>query len=252
MRITLLCSRCIDENRDELAKFYSASVREDGLYRLTCERGHQSDLFLIDQKYVVLFEIALHAIIDGYYRDAVASATSSLERFYEFATRVMLHHAGVASPRIEDSWKIVSKRSEQQLGMFVAAHTFHFGHLPQILSATRVTERNQVIHNGEIPSEEKAKGYLAEISKIIGETIINLKETAASSLASIVSDSVKKVANVNFCTLPSHLSPTTSSAIFRNATIESRLEDIDARRAAVKSTNLKSRKSAIIANLPFE
>jgi hypothetical protein len=251
MRITLLCYKCIDENKGELAKLYSEVVREDGHYTLTCDRGHESSLLLIDEKYAILFEIALHAIVDGYHREAVASATASLERFYEFATRVMLRESGVSPGEFENAWGHVRSQSERQLGMFLATFTLHFKCAPSVLAKKSVERRNDVIHKGVIPSEENAVGYLAEVSSLIGETVIKLREGASSGLKAVCLGNWKKSSERNFAFSSSHLGPHVAEPIFRNTTIESRLQNIRAKAAAVESTNPRTRKSLSAANRPF-
>lgn len=56
----------------------------------------------------MLFEIALNAIVDGYQREAVSSFAASIERFYEFAIRVLTRTSQVPRDIIESAWKAVA------------------------------------------------------------------------------------------------------------------------------------------------
>ncbi len=69
--------------------------RDDGRYEVTCPKGHKSVTILQQQKFEVLFDIGAYAIVDGYYREAVSSFTSSLERFYEFFVKAVLLNKGI-------------------------------------------------------------------------------------------------------------------------------------------------------------
>ena len=66
-----------------------ATIREGGLYTGKCPNGH--DLLVTTQtlRHEMLFEIALNAIVDGYRREAISSFSAAVERFFEFAIRVL-------------------------------------------------------------------------------------------------------------------------------------------------------------------
>lgn len=251
MRITLLCHKCIRDNQRELAKLYSEVVREDGHYVLKCDRGHETSLVLVDEKYAILFEIALHAIVDGYHREAIASAAASLERFYEFATRVIHVENGVPLEEFAECWKHVKSQSERQLGMFLAIYALHFKRAPAVLSPKSVKHRNDVIHKGVIPNSKEAISYLSEVSSLIGEGVIKLREGASSGLKTVCLETWKKSSGQNLSLSSSHLGPSVAEAVFRNTTIESRLHEIRARAAALQSTRPKTIKALIAANTPF-
>ncbi|WP_238149350.1 hypothetical protein [Arsenophonus endosymbiont of Aleurodicus floccissimus] len=70
-------------------EFRTVEFKNDGRYEITCQNGHSSITFLQQQKFEILFDIGACAIIDGYYREAVSSFTSALERFYEFFIKVV-------------------------------------------------------------------------------------------------------------------------------------------------------------------
>ncbi|MGL5998259.1 MAG: hypothetical protein ACRC1I_17390 [Pseudomonas proteolytica] len=86
MQLTLSCVQCLQENGRPGGASH-IEVRDDGCYMATCLSGHRTVTVLQQHKFGVLFEIGAHAILDGYYREAVSSFTSSLERFYEYTIR---------------------------------------------------------------------------------------------------------------------------------------------------------------------
>jgi hypothetical protein len=50
---------------------YSFELKDENLYSLTCNHGHNTNLLLQNPKYEILFEIGTQAIADGYYREAI-------------------------------------------------------------------------------------------------------------------------------------------------------------------------------------
>jgi hypothetical protein len=114
MRIYLTCMKCMSEGVPP-TEFVAAELENSGLYRMVCtNRNHETVTCLQAQKFEVLFELATHAIVDGYYRDAVSSFTSSLERFFEFCVELFCYKHGVNEMDLENAWKHVSSQSERQ------------------------------------------------------------------------------------------------------------------------------------------
>lgn len=119
MRVLIPCIRCLQELGRPSGEFSQVEFRDDGRYELTCASGHRVTTVLQQQKFEVLFDIGAHAILDGYYREAVSSFAASIERFYEFAVRVILASSSGSDELFKDAWKPVSIQSERQLGGFV-------------------------------------------------------------------------------------------------------------------------------------
>lgn len=155
MKLLLSCMKCLQESGQPDMDFHHVEIRDDGRYELTCAKGHQTVSILQQQKFEILFEIGLHAILNGYYREAVSSFTSSLERFYEFAVRAIHDKMTGSDELYQQCWAKVSNQSERQLGAFILLWASHFGELPELLSDDWVSVRNQVIHKGKIPNGMK-------------------------------------------------------------------------------------------------
>src|SRR5271169_2454402 len=118
MRTNLVCPECAAASGG-FGTFFVETIRDDGLYTGKCPQGH--DLLIATQtlRHEMLFEIALNAIVDGYHREAVSSFAASVERFFEFAIRVMASSQKVATGVYADAWKVLSKQSERQLGAYI-------------------------------------------------------------------------------------------------------------------------------------
>jgi hypothetical protein len=151
--------QCLKEAGEPAEQVARVEFRDDNRYELTCPVGHVTVTLLQQQKFELLFEIGAYAISDGYYREAVSSFTSALERFYEFAIRVLMERRGKNDPLFQECWSVVSRQSERQLGAFVFLWAAEFGRKPDLLSNARVEFRNDVIHRGRIPTKEEAVAY---------------------------------------------------------------------------------------------
>ena len=159
MRLMVSCTQCLQEFGNPRNEFARVEFRDDGRYELACSFGHRTTIILQQQKFEVLFEIGTYAILDGYYREAVSSISTSLERFYEFAVRVFLENASKSDTLFLNCWKKVASQSERQLGAFIFLWAHHFNEPPELLSNSQVSFRNDVIHKGKIPrSEERRVG----------------------------------------------------------------------------------------------
>jgi len=159
MRLLIPCMKCLQEFGQPSGEFARVEFKDDGCYEITCSFGHATVTVLQQHKFEVLFDIGVHAILDGYYREAVSSFTSSLERFYEFAIRIFLEKSSGSDELFQAAWKKVSSQSERQLGAFIFLWATHFSEDPPLLPQNMITFRNEVIHKGKIPSRDEAIKY---------------------------------------------------------------------------------------------
>lgn len=166
MKLPIVCSQCMIEDTSSSDIIATVEFRDDGRYEVECPKGHKSITILQQQKFEVLFEIGAYAIIDGYYREAVSSFTSSLERFYEFFIHAVLLEKKVAQEDFKQTWKLVSNQSERQLGAFIFLYLMEFDQPPRLLSNANVRFRNEVIHKGKIPTQRESLDY--------GQTVLDL------------------------------------------------------------------------------
>ncbi len=61
---------------------------DDGCYIVRCDLGHEAQVYVSNLKFELLFDMGVHAMYDGYPREAVSCFASTLERFYEFLQAV--------------------------------------------------------------------------------------------------------------------------------------------------------------------
>lgn len=183
MRLTLSCMQCLQEN-GRPGGASQIEVRDDGCYMATCPSGHRTVTVLQQHKFEVLFEIGAHAILDGYYREAVSSFTSSLERFYEYTIRILLEKSSGSDDLFQAAWKNVSNMSERQLGAFIFLWSNHFKENPLLLPTGLITFRNEVIHKGKIPSREEAVKYGDAVLAVLRPKIKNINETLPEQVLS--------------------------------------------------------------------
>jgi len=188
MRLLLTCMTCrFDPLHTPRDYYVNAAYRDDMRYEITCDRGHTSVTVVQEAKYEILFEIGVNAIADGYYREAVASFASALERFLEFAIGALLHANRVSVEEFRATWKHVSTSSERQLGAFAFLWLGYFGQTPQLLNPKHAAFRNDVVHKGRIPEREEAIDFGNNILAIILPKLQQLHQEIPDAMAMMVS-----------------------------------------------------------------
>jgi polyhydroxyalkanoate synthesis regulator phasin len=192
MRLPIVCFACQLDGKEMTQEIKQPvkvmEVRDDGLYVTVCPSGHNVVIILQQLKFEVLFEIGAYAIADGYYREAVSSFTSSLERFYEFVIRALLHARGVPDAEVSLAWQNIAKQSERQLGAFIALYVTEFLVPPKSLNNRQVTFRNDVIHRGIIPTREQAIRYGQEILDLIRPAMREVQRKHPDTVRKVISD----------------------------------------------------------------
>lgn len=197
MKLPLTCMVCVEEiiisGTEQLPARKVAEFNDEGQYKVECEKGHKSTFLLQEQKFELLFDIGAYAILDGYYREAISSFSSALERFYEFSIRVLCRVRNVDWSNIIDAWNDVSSQSERQLGAFIFIYLQEFGNKPIILGKKDIELRNKVIHKGKIPSREEAIKYGQSILNIIRPIMIKLKEDYSDAVGETICQHLKEI-----------------------------------------------------------
>jgi hypothetical protein len=193
MRIKLMCPTCALATGG-VGAWFPETIREDGLYRGKCPKGH--DLLLGTQTlpHEMLFEIALTAIVDGYYRESVSSFAASMERYFEFAIRVIANKHAVPPNMLAGAWKIVAKQSERQLGAYVMLYLIEFAAAPHLLPSKMVELRNEVVHKGKLPSRPETLSFGKAVYEVIQESVRTLRTTDLDHVNSVLVDHVALVA----------------------------------------------------------
>jgi hypothetical protein len=176
MRIPTICTQCVQDGNPAMAFLLTAEVQDDGVYEIECPFGHSGVIALQEMKFEILFELGVNAIFDGYYREAVASFASGLERFFEFYIRVICGVYKIDAEKVTAAWKAVERQSERQLGAYVMAHLLDAREPPALLPIKQVEFRNDVIHRGYIPRKEEAIKFGNVSSGVVIPCLSELKK----------------------------------------------------------------------------
>jgi hypothetical protein len=188
-----MCPTCAAAT-DGIGTWFVDTIREDGLYTGQCPKGH--DLLIGTQTlpHEMLFEIAINAIFDGYNREAVSSFSASMERFFEFAIRVVANKHAVSLDAFDETWKEVSRQSERQMGAYIFLYLLEFGIGPRLLTNKMTALRNEVVHKGKLPTRKEALAFGCAVHEVIQESIRRLRATHLDQVNAILGQHVSKVA----------------------------------------------------------
>ena len=155
MQTVTICAQCQAEDGTLNAALALARIPEEGVIESTCSRGHRSFTVIQQMKFELLSDMAILAIVDGYYRDAIASFIGALERLHEFFVEAMCRKRDIARDVFTAAWKPMGNRSERQLGAFIAAYVLETGEPPKLLPDVQTKLRNDVIHKGKFPERNE-------------------------------------------------------------------------------------------------
>jgi len=241
MRLLISCMECVKDlqkngklNSNIGSMFMQVELCDNDMYELTCPAGHKTTTMLQQQRFELLFEIGANAILDGYYREAVLSFTSSLERFYEFSIRVFSKKSSGSGELFKKCWKKVDNQTERQLGAFIFLWATNFNEVPNLLLDDQVKFRNAVIHKGKIPSKDKAIELGNIILGIVRPTMMKLKKMMPDEIDKVVSNhlseivsSSKKGVLIATESMPTILSLNVGDEAYHKKTLEQHLIGID-------------------------
>lgn len=193
VKLFLHCDACFGEFFDQLTSgaltdsekcreavtkmaAHEIEANDKSTYRVDCGQHGERNIVLFTQRFEILFQIGLNAILDGYYREAVMSFSSSLERFYEYYLRIVAVDNKLAKDMFDDLWKRrFIKWSERQLGAFNVVYMLKNESIPPALNDQSSKLRNDVAHKGKIPSRDEANDCGEEILSIIVPILSNLR-----------------------------------------------------------------------------
>lgn len=188
--------QCFDEQGHPSDELLSVELRDDGLLRATCPKGHHTITAIQEQKYEILFDLAVMALLDGYPREGAAGMAASLERFYEFVIKTLSAKRGVDGEIFSNSWRLVSNQSERQFGAFVFSYMLESGAVPPTIDDVKPTQvegqdwknrpwkefRNAVVHKGYMPSYSEAMAYGRLVFDHIQDLTLWLSKNSADAL----------------------------------------------------------------------
>lgn len=184
MKFSMYCSKCMIGGTGKVRP-QSLMYNDNSVYRFDCENGHRNVIYLCNWKFEILFDIACNGIVDGYFRESVTSFASALERYYEFLLRIGMKKLNQPQDIFDATWKKISSRSEQQLGAYIFVYSALLGKSAPALSSKQASFRNNVVHNGYIPSENEAVAFGEVVLSIIREGITDAKANLSSALDAV-------------------------------------------------------------------
>jgi hypothetical protein len=200
-----------------------AEIQDEPVYQVKCSKGHNTKCLVQHVKFELLFDLGFNALIDGYYREAVSSFASALERLYEFAIRIFISDSAT-DELFEQTWKKVANQSERQLGAFLFLYLDKIKKIPAVLSENDILFRNRVIHKGYISSKDESVAFGEAVRTIANEVISCMRNLYGSKLDSAYDrlfDQFRNRADIEFsCTVTPILDakhgPTFASEDVRN------------------------------------
>lgn len=165
MRLLLACPKCSMES-DGTA--YGLPFSESDIYTFRCHRGHEVTIGLVAARFEVLFEIGMQALVDGYYREAVMTFSTALERFYEFYVELIWEAREIDSKIRDELWGRVAKQSERQLGLFAGTYLLETGRSPPLLrEKPSISLRNDLVHKGKITDRASATAFGQAVADLV-------------------------------------------------------------------------------------
>jgi hypothetical protein len=154
-KISALRSKEIDINSLSI----SFNLSDDGIYESECNAGHKNIICIQAQKYEILFDIGVMALLDGYLIEAVVDFTSSFELFREFNLKIVSHKNGIDFDEFNKNWRHVSNQSERQLGGFLFFYLLDQKKTVDFMCQDKINFRNKVIHKGYFPNYKEVYDY---------------------------------------------------------------------------------------------
>ncbi|PCK33673.1 hypothetical protein [Pseudoalteromonas piscicida] len=195
--------------KESFAKFPSQSLifrvdhqqlDDSCIHPITCPEGHLFAMVFNGSKFEVLFDIALNAISDGYFREAVSSFSASLERFFEFFINYVMYQNLKGNSEFDKAWRSVKNQSERQLGAYIFVYLYKYSSFPCILTQEQSNFRNKVIHKGYIPTKQEAIDFGEVVYTCIMEVIKKIEQGEERQLSEFYNKSLPTITGYE-CTL---------------------------------------------------
>lgn len=204
MHFDHVCAECSAAGRFEFVKI---PLREDGVYEHVCPLGHRSVWLTQQHRFELLFELGIHAILDGYYREAISAFSAALERFYQFSFHVLTLRSGASDANFLEAWAQVKKSSERQFGVHVSAWLISFGSIPRALPDSGPNKpskefRNNVIHNGMLPDYAATVAFGQTVLEITREQIDHLNDHAVDEVRQVTHYHLREAAKKSTSPVP--------------------------------------------------
>jgi hypothetical protein len=169
-------------------------MHESGYVKAQCKLGHAPVLGVQEPKFVLLFDIGACAYLDGYYRAAVGTMNTAIERACELFVQVVSETRGTPVGAFDRFWAGVKNRSEAQIGAFLLAYLYEHGIACGFFAkeisvhgkrASITSFRNRVVHQGYIPSQAEAYAFGESAHHWLTELSVTLQAAHPESVRRI-------------------------------------------------------------------
>jgi len=125
MKIRFQCNSCPQIN-NKANTHVELPITDKLYYEFECKQGHFNKVMLRNNKFDLIFESGLHALIDGYSREAATSFSVSLERYYEYVINILLVCNNNLEFELMEKFKKDVKLSERLFGVFCTMYLLTF------------------------------------------------------------------------------------------------------------------------------
>jgi hypothetical protein len=189
---TIICWQCHKKVDEEGNPHYfngqykhRVNIDNNRFYEFTCPEGHLNYAIQGNNKYEILYELGIEAYNDEYFREAVTNFTAAVERFHEYCIMLFLAPKSFEEFTLSlSNQKAIAKYSERQYGAFFILFLKYVNFAPPILDEkflkrhnlklsveNPVNFRNNIIHQGYIPTKEECKSYAKITAFYINEIL---------------------------------------------------------------------------------
>ena len=141
--------------------------RGDGIYEYVWPEGHKTITVCQTDHSEMLIEHAVYAFMDRDFRGVINNGASGIDAYLNFHIEILLLAAGKSLEDVASAIKLIDRQENRRWGAFWALESqFGQGKLPE-LPRKAVELRNQVVHQGEVPTEEQALDYLKAVCAFV-------------------------------------------------------------------------------------
>lgn len=169
-----MCTRCLAEG-DISASLSLSEVNDDNFYIFTCSKGHLTTLSSQHPKFNILFELGVSNFAEKNYREVIFNIHSALESFYNYAIELICVDILKNPIAFDASKKHAKKYSERLFGAFIFLWNMNIQTPIEKIDDKFTKIRNEITHNGLIPTQEITLEYLTAIAKWLVECMAVLE-----------------------------------------------------------------------------
>jgi hypothetical protein len=159
MKVRIVCFDCARDSGGPPPDTLEGDILDEGFVHFRCPNGHEKQQVFHEPLFDLMFTLAVFALIDGYYREAVIGFTSALERFFEFFVHVVARRSNVTATEYHVTRGHI-RFAERQYGAFCICYLLAVGrHFDFREIDAKKKLRNETAHEGYIPTREEALNY---------------------------------------------------------------------------------------------